>query len=50
MPFRPVTRRSLSDDVFEQLLDQIVHGKMAPGDKLPAERALCEMLQVNRGA
>ncbi len=50
MSFRPVTRRSLSDDVFEQLLDQIVHGKMAPGDKLPAERALCELLQVNRGA
>jgi GntR family transcriptional regulator, transcriptional repressor for pyruvate dehydrogenase complex len=46
----PVRRRSLSDSVFEQLRDQIVSGKLGAGTALPAERALCEMLGVNRGA
>ena len=46
----PVHRRSLSDAVFEQLRDQILRGERAPGSPLPAERALCEALGVNRGA
>ena len=47
---KPVEKKSLSDAVFEQLRDEIVSGRMAPGSALPAERALCEMLNVNRGA
>jgi GntR family transcriptional regulator, transcriptional repressor for pyruvate dehydrogenase complex len=47
---KPVKRQSLSDAVFEQLLDQIVGGQIGPGVELPAERALCESLGVNRGA
>lgn len=47
---RPVRRQSLSDAVFEQIRDQIVRGERAPGSALPAERALCEALGVNRGA
>ncbi|HEY8494419.1 MAG TPA: GntR family transcriptional regulator [Myxococcota bacterium] len=47
---RPVRRQSLSDAVFEQLRDQIVRGERPPGSALPAERALCEALGVNRGA
>lgn len=47
---RPVHRRSLSDAVFEQLRDQILRGERAPGSPLPAERALCDALGVNRGA
>jgi GntR family transcriptional repressor for pyruvate dehydrogenase complex len=47
---RPVRRQSLSDAVFEQLRDQIVRGERVPGSALPAERALCEALGVNRGA
>ena len=46
---RPVTRRSLSDHVFEQLRDRIVAGAFAPGAALPGERSLCESLGVNRG-
>ncbi|HSJ99124.1 MAG TPA: GntR family transcriptional regulator [Myxococcota bacterium] len=46
----PVRRQSLSDAVFEQLRDQIVRGERVPGSALPAERALCEALGVNRGA
>lgn len=47
---RLVRRQSLSDAVFEQLRDRIVGGEMAPGSPLPAERVLCEVLGVNRGA
>lgn len=47
---RPVQKRSLSDAVFEQLREQIVRGAFQAGDSLPAERALCEALGVNRGA
>lgn len=47
---RPVQRQSLSDAVFEQLRNQIVHGERPPGSSLPAERALCEALGVNRSA
>lgn len=47
---KPVKRQSLSDAVFEQLRDQIVGGTFEPGVLLPAERALCEKLGVNRGA
>jgi len=46
----PVARRSLSDAVFAQLRDRIVAGELAPGEPLPAERALCEAFGVNRGA
>jgi DNA-binding FadR family transcriptional regulator len=45
-----VRRQSLSDAVFEQLRDQILRGDRLPGAALPAERALCQALGVNRGA
>jgi DNA-binding FadR family transcriptional regulator len=47
---RPVRRRALSDEVFEQLREQIVSGALAAGDPLPAERVLCEAFAVNRGS
>jgi GntR family transcriptional repressor for pyruvate dehydrogenase complex len=45
-----IAKRTLSDEVFEQLSREIVHGRMAPGITLPPERELCETLGVNRGA
>lgn len=48
--FKPVEKKSLADAVFEQLREEIVTGRMEPGDALPAERGLSEMLGVNRGA
>lgn len=50
MPLQPVARQSVSDAVFEQLQGEIVAGRMAPGEALPAERALTELLGVNRQA
>lgn len=45
-----IQRRSLSDEVFEQLRQKILVGTFGPGAPLPSERKLCEMLGVNRGA
>jgi len=50
MNLQPVTRRSVSDAVFDQLQARIVSGGFAPGDALPAERSLTEALGVNRQA
>jgi GntR family transcriptional regulator, transcriptional repressor for pyruvate dehydrogenase complex len=47
---KPVRKQSLSDAVFDQLREQIVSGELSAGAALPAERALCETLDVNRGA
>lgn len=46
----PIRRRSLSDEVYEQLRGKIVRGEFLAGSSLPAERALSTMLGVNRGA
>jgi GntR family transcriptional regulator, transcriptional repressor for pyruvate dehydrogenase complex len=48
MPLRAVQSRSLPDKVFEQLVSEIVSGGYAPDDSLPSERALTEILGVNR--
>jgi DNA-binding FadR family transcriptional regulator len=45
---RPVQTRSLPDDVFAQLLGEIVSGRYAPGATLPGERALSDVFGVNR--
>lgn len=50
MALQRIAKRTLSDEVFEQLSREIVHGRMAPGITLPPERELCETLGVNRGA
>lgn len=48
MALRPVRRRSAPDDVFDQLVDGIVGGELAPGSELPSERRLAEELGVSR--
>lgn len=50
MPLSPVSRRSLTDEVFEQLSADILAGDLAPGAPLPSERALAEVLGVSRPA
>ena len=47
---KPIERRSLSDEVFEQLKNQILSGGFHPGSRLPPERKLADALRVNRGA
>jgi GntR family transcriptional regulator, sialic acid-inducible nan operon repressor len=47
---RPITRRKLSDEVFERLKEMITSGELKPGDSMPAERDLRELFQVGRPA
>src|SRR3954454_14863021 len=50
MVLKPVARRLVPDDVFDQLLGEVVEGALAPGDALPSERRLAELLGVSRPA
>lgn len=48
--FAPVTRVSVSEDVYRQLRDAIVSGAIAAGTALAGERGLAEQFGVNRHA
>jgi DNA-binding FadR family transcriptional regulator len=50
MPLSPVARRSVPDDVYDQLLDEMLGGDLGPGESLPSERRLAEVLGVSRPA
>lgn len=48
MTFEPVARRTISEEVRDQLLAAIGRGAYGPGAPLPSERTLCDELQVAR--
>lgn len=48
MPLSPVARRSVTDDVYDQILSEVIDGELAPGASLPSERQLAEVLGVSR--
>ncbi|MGH3716989.1 MAG: FadR/GntR family transcriptional regulator [Micromonosporaceae bacterium] len=48
MALQPVNRRSVPDEVFDQLLRDMVGGDLAAGSSLPSERRLAELLRVSR--
>jgi DNA-binding FadR family transcriptional regulator len=50
MVLKPVERRLVHDDVFDQLLEEVVGGELSAGDPLPSERRLAELLGVSRPA
>lgn len=50
MPLQPVTRRSVPDEVFDQVLAEVVDGGIGAGESLPSERRLAEVLGVSRPA
>lgn len=50
MPLQPVARRSVPDEVFDQVLGEVVSGALEPGEALPSERRLAEVLGVSRPA
>lgn len=50
MALHPVHRRSVPDEVFDQLVAEVVTGDLEPGESLPSERRLAEVLGVSRPA
>lgn len=46
--FDPVSRRTVSTQVREQLLRRITTGELAPGSRIPSERELSDQFQVAR--
>lgn len=48
--FQAINKRSVSDEVFDQLRDRIVYQELKAGEELPSERLLSEMLGVSRNA
>ncbi|MGM0785437.1 MAG: transcriptional regulator NanR [Pseudomonadota bacterium] len=45
-----ISRRKLSDEVFDRLYAMLLNGDFMPGDHLPSERELMEMFGVGRPA
>ncbi len=50
MGLQPVNRRSVPEDVFDQIVSEVLSGGMQPGEALPSERRLAEVLGVSRPA
>ncbi|MDQ4055025.1 MAG: GntR family transcriptional regulator [Actinomycetota bacterium] len=50
MPLQPINRRSVPDEVFDQVLAEVVDGEIGAGEPLPSERRLAEVLGVSRPA
>ncbi len=45
---KPLNKTKLYEEIVEQLTSRIINRDIEPGEKLPAERNLAEMLGVNR--
>ena len=45
---KPLNKTKLYEEIVEQLKSRIIHRDISPGEKLPTERTLAEILQVNR--
>lgn len=45
---RPIKPRRISDQVFDQLRELIFRGELKPGQRIMAERKLCEVMGVSR--
>lgn len=50
MALTPITKRVVTDDVYDQLFAEVVDGSLGPGDPIPSERRLAELLGVSRPA
>ena len=46
--FAPVARRTVTEEIRERLSASIASGDLAPGERLPSERSLCESFRVAR--
>ena len=49
MALHPVNRRSVPEDVFDQIVTDVLSGEMKPRQTLPSERRLAEVLVIPPG-
>ncbi|MFO8063859.1 MAG: FadR/GntR family transcriptional regulator [Spirochaetota bacterium] len=47
---QPARRRTLHEEISTQMMDMITEGQWGPGDKIPGEIQLSEMLEVSRNS
>jgi GntR family transcriptional regulator, transcriptional repressor for pyruvate dehydrogenase complex len=47
---RPVTKSSISDKIVDQIMSLIASGDLKPGQRLPAERELCQHFGAGRSS
>jgi len=45
-----VTKKSISDEIVQQLINLIANGDLKPGSRLPSERELCERFGAGRSS
>ena len=50
LQFTTLNKITLTEQVMQQLASKIISGELKPGEKLPPERDLAEMLQVSRSS
>lgn len=48
MAIKPIKRKRVSDEVLEQIKENIISGEWPPGTKIPGEMDLAEMFGVSR--
>jgi len=46
--FKKISPKKISDEIIEQFKEMVNNGQLKPGDELPSERELAEMLGVSR--
>jgi GntR family transcriptional repressor for pyruvate dehydrogenase complex len=46
--FRRISPKKISIEIIEQFMDMLSKGQLAPGDELPPEREMAEMIGVSR--
>lgn len=50
MEFKPIKTRKIYEEIVDQLKVLIIKGNLKPGDRLPSERELAEILGVSRAS
>ncbi|MBN9058887.1 MAG: FadR family transcriptional regulator, partial [Rhizobiales bacterium] len=48
LQLKPARREKLADILYGQILEQIVSGTFAAGDRLPSENDICKAFEVSR--
>ena len=50
LKFKPINKTTVSNEIVDQVLSMIRSGGLHPGDRLPSERQLGELLRVGRSS